>query len=57
MGGPKHWTEDEERLLLQLKEQGKTIAAIARELERTQEAVNTRLTVLKRRRHRGEDPS
>ncbi len=46
----RKWTEEEERRLLELKRQGKPVSAIAEELKRTQEAINTRLRVLNNRR-------
>ena len=51
----KPWTEEDERQLLALKARGKPVAVIAKELDRTQEAVNTRLWVLKHRSQDGEN--
>ena len=51
------WTEEEEKRLLELKAQGKPVAVIARELGRTQEAVNTRFWVLKHRSPHHDGPN
>jgi Myb-like DNA-binding domain len=43
------WTAEEDRRLLELKQQGKHVALIAKELGRTETAVSDRLAHLRRR--------
>ena len=45
----RHWTEDEERRLLELKEAGKSVRVIAKLLNRTEVAIENRLALLKTR--------
>jgi hypothetical protein len=42
------WTAEEDRRLLELKQQGKHVALIAKELGRTETAVSDRLAHLRR---------
>ena len=41
------WTEDDEKALLELKQQGKSAAVIAKILKRTEAAIVSRLTQMK----------
>jgi hypothetical protein len=43
----RHWTEDEERRLLELKEAGKSVRVIAKLFQRTEVAIENRLALLK----------
>jgi DNA-binding NarL/FixJ family response regulator len=45
----KHWTDEENQRLLELKRAGKKVWVIAKELGRTESAVSARLVVLKQR--------
>jgi hypothetical protein len=44
----KRWTADEDQRLLELKQEGKLIVLIAKELKRTEAAVTDRLVYLNR---------
>ena len=43
----RHWTEEDEKTLLELKRQGKPIVLIAKILKRTEAAVSNRLAHMK----------
>jgi hypothetical protein len=43
----RHWTEDEEKLLRELKRQGKPVAVIAKILQRTEVAIDDRFALMK----------
>ena len=43
----RHWTDEEEKLLLELKRQGKPVAVIAKILQRTEVAIDDRLALMK----------
>jgi hypothetical protein len=43
----RHWTEEEQATLLELKRLGKSVAVIAKVLKRTEVAVSNRLAYLK----------
>ena len=49
----RKWTDEDERLLLELKAAGKRLAFIAKELRRTEAAVIARLVILKKREKEG----
>jgi hypothetical protein len=48
MTKPKTWTAEDDRRLLELREQGKLVSVIAKEMGRTEMAVSGRLGWLKR---------
>jgi DNA-binding NarL/FixJ family response regulator len=48
MKPPRKWSEEEDRRLLELRTAGKTLIQIAKELNRTESSVATRIVVLKR---------
>jgi hypothetical protein len=43
----RHWTDEEEKLLLELKRQEKPVAVIAKVLQRTEVAIGDRLALMK----------
>jgi len=43
----RRWTEEEERLLLELKQSGKSVALIAKILKRTEASVSNKLGLIK----------
>jgi DNA-binding CsgD family transcriptional regulator len=45
----KPWTKDEERRLVELRASGKSCVSIAAALKRTARAVNSRLSILRKR--------
>jgi DNA-binding NarL/FixJ family response regulator len=44
----RKWTEEEDQRLLSLKKAGKSVAMIAKALNRTESSVTSRITVLNR---------
>jgi hypothetical protein len=43
----RHWTEEEEKSLLELKRQGKPVFVIAKILKRTEVAISNKLALMK----------
>jgi hypothetical protein len=43
----RHWTEEEEKALLELNRQGKPIVLIAKILKRTEVAISNKLALMK----------